>query len=77
MLIVSGAALLVIRVWCEEGSDQPFRGEVRIADDVASGFRSTQTFVHADALIEAVRDFVENVVCPPTLVTAASHLSHE
>jgi hypothetical protein len=77
MTDVRGAALLVIRVWCDEASDQPFRGEIRIADDVASGFRSTQTFVQPDALLGAARDFVENVVCPPVAVTAGSHLGHD
>jgi hypothetical protein len=72
MLNASETALLVIRIWCEEGSDRPFRGELRIADDVASAFRSTQTFVRPDALIQAARDFVDDVVCPP----APSRLGH-
>lgn len=76
MLNASETALLVIRIWCEEGSDHPFRGEIRIADDVAEGFRSTQTFVHRDALIEAAHDFVEHVVCAHTRVAATSRPGH-
>jgi hypothetical protein len=74
---IRGAALLVIRVWCEEGSDQPFRGEIRIADDVASGFGSTENFADPAALAGAVHDYIENAVCPPDVVTAASHLGHD
>jgi hypothetical protein len=76
MLDATGTALIVIRVWCEEGSDRPFRGEMRTAADVASGLSSPQTFLYPDDLIEVVRGFVEDVACPPTLVTAASHLGH-
>jgi hypothetical protein len=62
----TGVALLTIRAWCEEGSDHPLRAEIRIADDVASGFRSTLTSVHADAAVEAVREFLESVLCSPS-----------
>jgi hypothetical protein len=59
----TGVALLTIRAWCEDGSDHPLRAEVRIADDVASGFRSTLTSVDADAAVEAVREFLDSVRC--------------
>lgn len=64
MLDTTGTALLTIRAWCEEGSQHPLRAEIRLADDVASGFRSTLTFVHAEAVLEAVREFLESVLCP-------------
>jgi hypothetical protein len=63
VLDASGVALVAIRVWCEPGSEHPFRGELRIADDVTYGFRRTQTFVDPDALTEAIRDFFESVEC--------------
>ena len=64
MLHTTGTALLTIRAWCEEGSEHPLRAEIKLADDVAIGFRSTLTFAHADAVIEAVRDFLDDVLCP-------------
>jgi hypothetical protein len=65
----TGVALLTIRAWCEEGSDYPLRADIRLADDVASGFRSTVTLVDTDAVVEAVRAFLESVLCPsPPLV---------
>ena len=33
-------ALLTIRAWCEEGSSNPLRGEIRMTSDVSSGFQS-------------------------------------
>ena len=59
----TGVALLTIRAWCEDGSDNPLRAEVKIADDVATGFRSTLTSVNADAAVEAVREFLDSVLC--------------
>jgi hypothetical protein len=64
MLDTAGTALLTIRVWCEEGSEHPLRAEIKVADDVASGFRSTLTFVNAEAVVAAVRDFLDSVTCP-------------
>jgi hypothetical protein len=63
----TGTALLTIRAWCEEGSQHPLRAEIRIADDVASGFRTTETSVHIDAVVEAVREFLDGVVCPSSV----------
>ena len=62
MLETKGVALLTIRAWCEEGSQQPLRAEIRLADDVAFGFRSTLTFVNADSVVDAVRDFLDSVL---------------
>jgi hypothetical protein len=63
MLDTSETALLTIRAWCEEGSQHPLRAEIRLADDVALGFRSTLTFVDADAVVETVREFLDRVSC--------------
>jgi hypothetical protein len=59
----TGTGLLAIRAWCEEGSENPLRVEIRLADDVAAGFRSTMTTVHAEVVVEAVRAFLATVVC--------------
>ena len=61
MVNVTGVSLLTIRAWCEEGSEHPLRAEIKIADDVASGFRSTLTAVDTDAVMEAVRGFLGSV----------------
>ena len=61
----TGVALLTIRAWCEEGSEHPLRAEIRLAEDVASGFRSTLTFINTDAVLESVRGFLDGVVCLP------------
>jgi hypothetical protein len=63
MLETTGTALLTIRAWCEEGSRHPLRAEIRIADDVALGFQSTLTLINVDAVVEAVRDFLDSVLC--------------
>jgi hypothetical protein len=67
-------ALLTIRTWCEERSQRPFRAEISVADDVASGFRSTSHFIDAYEVLEAVRDFLYLVVCPP--MTSPSRSGH-
>jgi hypothetical protein len=72
-------ALLTIRAWCEEGSEHPLRAEIRLADDVSSGFRSTVTLVHTDAVLEAVQEFLDTVLFPPLhdpSVTPVSHPGH-
>ncbi|HET9672834.1 MAG TPA: hypothetical protein VFQ40_08315 [Actinomycetota bacterium] len=38
--------------------------EIRLADEVADGFRSTVTTVHVEAVLETVRAFLDGVVCP-------------
>lgn len=69
MLDRKGVALLMIRAWCEEGSEHPLRAQIRLADDVAFGFGSTVTFVNTDAAVDAVREFLESVLRPsPPLI---------
>ena len=58
-------ALLTIRAWCEEGSTHPLRAEIRLAHDVSSGFRPTVTVIRTDAVMDAVREFLDGVVCVP------------
>jgi hypothetical protein len=55
------------------------RRGIRLADDVSSSFRSTVTLVHTDAVLEAVREFLDTVLCPPLhdpSVTPVSHPGH-
>lgn len=72
-------ALLTIRAWCEEGSDHPLRAQIRLADDVAFGFRSTVTTVDAEAVVEAVREFLDDVLLAgveDSPITPASGTDH-
>ena len=73
----TGVALLTIRAWCEEGAEQPLRVEIRLADDVASGFGSTVTLIHVGAVLEAVREFLDGLPClaleDVTLVSRPGH----
>jgi hypothetical protein len=77
MLDTSETALLTIRAWCEEGSQHPLRAEIRFTDDVSLGFRSTLTFVHADAVVETVREFLDRVSCasPAELLAPVTPMS--
>ena len=59
-------ALLTIRAWCEEDSQDPLRVEIRVADDVGAGFRSTVTTIHTEAVVDAVRAFLDTVACNPS-----------
>jgi len=75
----AGTALLTIRAWCEEGSSQPLRVQVRMADDVSSGFGSTVSFVDEVAVMEAVHEFLVSVRCRRVAgdsVTPASRPGH-
>jgi hypothetical protein len=64
-------ALLTIRAWCEEGSTHPLRAEIRLAHDVSTGFRPTVTVIHTDAVMEAVREFLDGVLCLPPIDAVA------
>lgn len=75
----SGVALLTIRAWCEEGSEQPLRVEIRSTDDVANGFGSTVTLIRVGGVLNAVREFLDCLPCPALEdphVTAVSRPSH-
>jgi hypothetical protein len=71
----TGTALLTIRAWCEEGAQQPLRVEIRVANDVAEGFRTILTTVHAEAVVEVVRAFLDAVACTSAEDPAAASVS--
>ena len=56
-------ALLTLRAWCEEGSKDPLRVQIRFTGDVSSGFRSTLTVANTESVVDAVRGFLEEVLC--------------
>ncbi len=58
-------ALLMIRTWQEEESDQAFRAQIRIVADLSSGFASTVNVADRDGVIEVVQGFLEAWPIPP------------
>lgn len=66
MLDTSPTALLTIRAWCEEGSSHPLRVEIRVAKDVTSGFGPTVAVARAEAVVDAVRAFLDDAACSTT-----------
>jgi hypothetical protein len=51
--------LMLLRVWSEPGSEQPLRVDVRQTTDLSRGFRRTATLADVDAVLVAVRRFLE------------------
>ena len=58
---MQSTALLVIRVWIEEGSPAPLRAEVRLTADVSAGFERTLTLTGDDAVVDTVQDWLTTV----------------
>ena len=53
--------LLVIRVWVEEGSDEPLRAVVRHTPDVSAGFTAASTLSETESVLDEVRTFLMKV----------------
>ena len=60
-LPMRSTALLVIRVWMEEGSRAPLRAEVRLTGDVSAGFERTMTLTRDEAVVDTVQDWLTTV----------------
>jgi hypothetical protein len=58
----SATAFLTIRAWCEDGSERPLRAEIRLTNDVASGFQDSLTVADTERVLQAVRGFLEDVL---------------
>jgi hypothetical protein len=52
-------ALLTIRAWCEEGSSNPLRVEIRMTSDVSSGFQSVWAVAERGQVMDAVKAFLD------------------
>lgn len=50
---------MVLRVWTEDGSTEPFRIDVRQTYDVSLGFRRPVAFTDVGLVLAAVRTFLE------------------
>jgi hypothetical protein len=62
----AAVALLTIRAWQEEGSENPLRAEIRLTRDVSLGFQAARTVVHTERVVEAVQTFLEDVLSSST-----------
>jgi hypothetical protein len=62
MVTTAPTALLMIRTWHEDGSDHPFRAQIRVATDISSGAASTVNVADPDAVVEIVRAFLGSSV---------------
>jgi hypothetical protein len=51
--------LMLLRVWSEPGSAQPLRIDVRQTTDLSRGFQRSMTLADVDAVVVAVRRFLE------------------
>ncbi len=54
-------ALLTIRAWCEEGSSDPSRAEIRMTSDVSSGFQTVGVVSQRERVMDAVKAFPDGV----------------
>jgi hypothetical protein len=52
-------ALMILRVWTEQGSSTPLRVDVRQTSDPTRGLRHTVTLTDVDGVLAAVRTFLE------------------
>ena len=62
----TAVALLTIRAWREEGSENPLRAEIRLTRDVSLGFQTARTVAHTEGVVEAVQTFLEGVLSSST-----------
>ncbi len=51
---------MILRVWSEDGSEEPLRVDVRETFDVARGLGRTLTFTDIDLVLASVRTFLES-----------------
>jgi len=52
-------ALMILRVWTEDGSTEPLRVDLRQTHDLSRGLRRTLTLTDIDLVLTAVRTFLE------------------
>jgi hypothetical protein len=62
----TAVALLTIRAWREEGSENPLRAQIRLTRDVSLGFQAARTVAHTEGVVEAVQTFLEGVLSSST-----------
>ncbi len=55
-------ALLVLRVWMEEGSDRPLRAYIRQTADISRGFEVATVETDVEATVASVRAWLQGLV---------------
>jgi hypothetical protein len=60
--MTSPIALLTVRAWCEDGSEHPLRAEIRLTNDVSSGFQHALAVADVERVVEAVRAFLDDLL---------------
>jgi hypothetical protein len=53
--------LLIIRVWMEQGSPEPFRATIRTTADVGSAAPVTVSVAEPDEVVSTVRRFIQQI----------------
>jgi hypothetical protein len=53
--------LLIIRAWAEPGSSSPLRVQIRLTTDVSRGVERSETITEADAAIEIVQIWLQDM----------------
>ena len=53
--------LLIIRAWAEPGSSSPPRVQIRLTTDVSLGVERSETLTEADAAIEIVQTWLQEM----------------
>jgi hypothetical protein len=53
--------LLIIRAWAEPGSSSPLRLQIRLTTDVSLGVGRRETITDADAVVEVVRAWLQEM----------------
>jgi hypothetical protein len=53
--------LLIIRAWAEPGSSSPLRVQIRLTTDVSRGVELSETITEADAAIEIVQIWLQDM----------------
>jgi hypothetical protein len=53
--------LLIIRIWMEQGSPEPFRATIRTTADVGSAAPVTVSVAEPDEVVSAVRRFIQQI----------------
>jgi len=56
--------LLIVRAWVEDGSAKPLRAEIRLTTDTRAGFQHVRTLAEVDAVVAAVRSWLEEIAEP-------------
>jgi len=57
-------SLLIFRTWREDGSDRPFRAQIRIAMDVSSGSAAIVNVADPDRALAIIRAFLTGEPVP-------------